>query len=442
MPNDSTILAQWAQYHVFGPWQWWIYDGILWATNPWSIIESIVAGTLKNFDKRQSYIRATAELLSIYGIDIIKDGGLWFLVTAQPRPIIRDYQLLLDIDTIVGDKLYEIGIAWGYGKKLPDNQLTQIQTLIKNNSGEWKLFMTNPVIDDSLTSTQILALLVRINNRFKNSLVLWSINWNETINVWSSQISTVDINKDFFISMKNHYACTRIGTSWKSCSSSFATFKKNIKNITDTFKTKWPKKSREKIKKASKRLATRALQITNQTDWDFYKKSIDDYSQREQEILSSQWLTKRKWSAWDVIKWWLSSNIPRKISNTRWDIKWARQGIKNVSLSWSSYMSNLTKNLTSKNLQYLFSDNDSDYILNLPHSPQQVNIANNLQNIITEHQSALTIQINNTTSDSQEALWKTLFNIRIINNILYNNIREDIARTCELQCSNLWGTCR
>jgi hypothetical protein len=30
----------------------------------------------------------------------------------------------------------------------------------------------------------------------------------------------------------------------------------------------------------------------------------------------------------------------------------------------------------------------------------------------------------------------------VINNILYNNIKEDIARTCELQCSNLWWTCR
>jgi hypothetical protein len=106
-------------------------------------------------------------------------------------------------------------------------------------------------------------------------------------------------------------------------------------------------------------------------------------------------------------------------------------------LSGSSYINNLTKNITSQNLQYLFSSSNPDYILNLPHSPQQVNIVGNLQNIVTEHKSALTIQINNTTSDTQEALSKTLFHIRVINNILYNNIKEDIARTCELQCSNL-----
>jgi hypothetical protein len=442
LPNNSTILAQWAQYHVFGPWQWWVYDGILWSTNPWSIIENIVAWTLKNFDKRQSYLRATTELLGIYGIDIIKDGWLWFLVTSQPRPIVRDYQLLLDIDTIVGDKVYEIGIAWWYGKKLPDTQLTQIKTLIKNNSGDWKLFMSNPIIDDSLTSTQLLALLLRLNNRFKKILTLWGTLQDNIITVWGSAKTTVVLNTAYFSLLQEHYACTRIGTSWKSCSSSFATFKKNIKNITKTFKEKWPKQSREKIEKASKRLATRALQIwwATEENNNFYKKNIDDYSQREQEILSSQWLTKRTWLG--IPSGLLSSNIPRKMINTRSDINWTRQGIKNVSLSGSAYINNLTKNLTSQNLQYLFSGSNPDYILNLPHSPQQVNIASNLQTIITEHQSALTIQTKNTTSDTQEALSKTLFHIRVINNILYNNIKEDIARTCELQCSNLWWTCR
>jgi len=444
LPNNSTILAQWAQYNVFGPWQWWVYDGILWSTNPWSIVENIVAGTLKNFDKRQSYLRATTELLSIYGIDIIKDGWLWFLVTAQPRPIVRDYQLLLDIDTIVGDKLYEIGIAGWYGKKLPDEQFIQITTLIKNNSGEWKLFESNPTIEDALTSTQSLALLLRINNRFKKILTLWGTLQDNTITVWGSAKTEVKLNIEYFSLLQKHYDCTRIGTSWKSCSSSFATFKKNIKNITDTFKTKWPKQSREKIEKASKRLATRALQITNQTDWDFYKNNIDDYTQREQEILSSQWLTKRTW--W--LLWW---NMLRQIVNTWRDIKsWIdnlitkkKEKKKNSSQNNTDISNTNTQSEDKQKINIKSLDiSNPDYILYLPASPQQVNIASNLDNIITEHQSALTIQLNNTTSDTQEALSKTLFHIRVINTILYNNIKEDIARTCELQCSNLWWTCR
>ena len=93
--------------------------------------------------------------------------------------------------------------------------------------------------------------------------------------------------------------------------------------------------------------------------------------------------------------------------------------------------------MSIENLKYLFSSNKTDYILNVPASPQQYNITDNLKTIVTEHQDIIITQTNNTTSDTQEALSKTLFYIRVINNILYNNIREDIARTCELQCSNL-----
>lgn len=430
IPNNSTLQAQWAQYNVFWPRQWWVYNGMLWNINPWSLLGNIVAWTLKNFDKRQSYIRATLELLGIYGIDIIKDGWLWFIVSTQPWPIVRDYQLLLDIDTLVWDKLYEIGIAWWYGKSLPDNQLEQIKKLIKDNSGVWKLLATNPKIDESLTSTQSLALLLRINNRLKKILVLWGNIDDNTISVWWSSKTTIILNEDYFSSITERYKCTRIWFSGKSCSSNFATFKKNINSITETFKEKWPKESREKIETASKRLTTRALQVTNQIDWNFYQENITEYSQREAELLSIQWATKRTW-LW-IITGAISSNIPREISNTRADIAWAREHLKNTSLSGSSYM------------RTIFNQNDTNTNNNIeyPPSPQQINISNSLQDIVTEHQSVLITQINNTTSDTQEALSKTLFHIRIINNILYNNIKEDIARTCELQCSNLWWICR
>lgn len=433
IPNNSTLQAQWSQYNVFWPRQWWVYNGILWNTNPWSLLGNIVAWTLKNFDKRQSYIRATTELLSIYGIDIIKDGWLWFIVSAQPWPIVRDYQLLLDIDTVVWDKLYEIGIAWWYGKKLPNDQLNQIKTLIKNNSGEWKLLMTNPKIDDILTSTQSLALLLRINNRLKKILVLWGKIWDNIITVWGSSKTTVTLNEEYLSSISDRYKCTRIWSSGKSCSSSFATFKKNIKNITTTFKEKWPKQSREKIETASKRLATRTLQIwwATEENNNFYKNNIKDYSQRENELLSAQWLTKRN-NLW-ILTGALSSNIPRKINNTWWNITWAREGIKNTTLSGINYFSQQTiQNIISNNY-----DNSS-----LPESPQQMTISNKINSIIYLHQETIDIQLQKTTSDTQEAIGKTLFHIRLINNILQSNIKEDLARTCELQCSNLWGTCR
>jgi hypothetical protein len=443
LPNNSTLITQWRQYRVFWPRQWWVYNGILSSQNSSSILWNIVWGTLKNFDKRQSYIRATTELLGIYSAGILKDGWLGFLAASQPFAIIRDYQLLLDIDTLVGDKIYEIGIAWWYSKPLEDNQLTQIKTLIQNNSGKWKIFTENIDISDSLTSTQLLSLLLRLNNRFKKILVLWWWLPDSTITVWWWSKTIVELNEEYFSWLQQNYSCTRIGTSWKTCGSSFIVFKKNIKNIISWFGEKWPKQSLEKINIASKRLVTRALQITNQTDSDFYKNNIDDYTQREQELLSALWQTKRTWSLRSVIKWWLSSNIPRKLMNIYKETKWIINNIGSV-ISWIwSYTKDLTQNITSEKLKQLLSYPDrKEYILQLPASPQQSNITQLLRSISNEQTNIITTQINNTTSDTQEALSMTLTTIRIINTILYNNIREDIARTCELQCSNLWWICR
>ena len=294
LPNNSNLITKWNQYRVFWPWQWGVYNGILWSQTPSSIVWNIVMWTLKNFDKRQSYIRATTELLGIYGIDIIKDGWLGFLAASQPFAILRDYQLLLDIDTLVGDKIYEIGIAGWYSKALQEDQIAQVKTLLQNNSGKWKIFTDQIDVSDSLSSTQLLALLLRLSNRFKKVLVLWWLPTDNTITVWWWSKTQVKLNKDFFDILQKSYACTRIGTSWKTCGSSFAIFKSNIKSIVSWFVEKWPKQSLKKIDTASKRLATRALQITNQTESDFYKKNIDDYTQRESELLSAQWQKKEQ----------------------------------------------------------------------------------------------------------------------------------------------------
>lgn len=447
LPNNSNLKNKGAQYRVYWPRQWWVYNGILSSTNPGSIVENIVGWTLKNIDKKQSYIRANIELAGIYSFDIIKDGVLGFIVTAQPRPIIRDYQTLLDIDTTVSDKIYEIGIAGGYGKELSPEQLVAIKEIIQKNSGTTTgaLFLSNPVINNSLTSTQALAIIIRLNQRFKNSLVLWSINGNQQITVGNSNPSTVNVNDKLFVNMKQAYSCTRIWTPGiKSCSSNFATFKKNITNIVKNFKDNGPEKSREKIDTASKRLVTRALQVTNQTDSEFYKKNIEDYQQRENELLSAQWKTKRVWSVRNVIKGWGVSNIPRQIKNSIAEIKTTRKDAKSKLVSIIESTKNTTSTSFIDKIRSLLQKKPDpiDYALQLPTSAQQANIQTDLQEILDLHNQTLETKIATTTTDTQSALAKTLFQIRLINNILYKNIKEDIARTCELQCSNLGWVCR
>lgn len=440
LPSNSDLVWKWPEYRIFWPRQWGIYNGILSSVNPWSILSNIVAGTLKNFDKRQSYLRATTELIGIYGIDIIKDGWLWFAVASQPWPIVRDYQLLLDVDTLVWDKIYDIGVAWWYGKQLSEEQINAIRTIIINHTGTWtgKIF-TKQKIDSTTTSTQVLSLLLRTNNRFKKILTLWGKTRDNTILVWWSNQIDIDLNPLYFNALQTSYSCVRIGSSGKSCSSSFKKFKENINNIVKTFKEKWPAQSRKKIETASKRLATRTLQIgwADPNTNDFYKNNLEDYTQRETELLSAQGLTKRS-GLW-ILTWSLSVNLPRKeFSNMRKETTTLAKNITNTTVSWAQY---IAKTVDAWRKDNSWKNINTD-ITNLPATISQINIASDLDEIVNEQQSILTNQIIQSSTDTQEALAKTLFHIRVINTILYNNIKEDIARTCELQCSNLWGVCR
>lgn len=429
--GNTTLVANWTKYQVFWPRQWWVYNWIMTSYNPSSILWNIVAGTLKNFDKRQSYIKTTADLLSMYSIDILVDWWMWFLVSAQPRPIIRDYQLLLDIDTIVWDKIYDIGIAWWYNRLLTAEQISTIKNIFDNNTGPWKIFEQKINISNNLSSTDILHAILRLNSRYKKWLTLWSKKFDTTIKLWSNK--DLIINQSHLDNLVNSYSCVRIGKASKSCSSSFKIFKENIKNISNSFKEKWPKQSRTKIETASKRLATRALQIIGQTDNEFYKKNSEDYITREQEILSSQpWgqiLEKRSWF-W-IITWAISSNISRTISSDRSRVITSRNNAKNIYTELTQSL--FTKQHTPPNIT-----TNSNY----PPSPQEIMISYELESIVQEHAKIKENNLKTSTTDSQYIIAQTFRHIRIINNTLQDKIKEDIARTCELQCSNLWWICR
>ena len=431
---NSVLVANGNKYQVFWPRQWWIYNGIMTSYNPSSILGNIVAGTLKNFDKRQSYIKATADLLSIYSIDILVDWGMGFLVSAQPRPIVRDYQLLLDIDTMIWDKIYDIGIVWWYGKSLTTEQLSNIKNIFDNNTWPWNIFEQKINISNNISSTELLHAILRLNSRYKKWLTLWSKNFDTTIRLWSNP--DIIINSSHLEDLVNSYKCVRIWQASKSCASSFKIFKENIKNITTSFKEKWPKQSREKIETASKRLATRSLQLIGQTDNEFYKKNSEDYITREQEILSSQpWgqiFEKRNW-LW-ILTWAISSNIWRTISNDRSRVVNSWNNAKNIYSELSKKSPFIdqqknTANIPNINIKY-------------PPSPQEITINYDLETIINEHAQIKENNLKASTTDSQYIIAETLRHVRIIHSILEDKIKEDVARTCELQCSNLWWTCR
>ena len=427
--DKKDLMSRWSTYNVFWPWQWGNYNGILVDKNPSGIIQSIVLWTLKNLDKRQSQLRATTEILSIYTMDIVLDGALWFLVASQPWPIMRDFQYLLDIDTLISDKIYDLWAMGVQGKQLTTQERATIIGIIESNSGPWKLLEDDYNLDPALNTTEVLRLLLRINTRNKKALTLSTTDKDNTIKVGKS---TFTLSEKNFLNLVENYRCVRI-LNTNSCWWSFANFKKSIDNITKSFIETWPKQSRDRINTAYKKLLSRGKIIMNK---DIDEKQLKEYLIREHELISSRGdgasLVKRSW--WWILTGLVQVNIPREIWETWKEIitSWgiagnARTTTKKIIKKENMPENNLT-NKQEKSLAYPLT------------TPQSV-ISDELKEVMRQHQEASLQQLKVNTQDSQDQLQKIAYRLRIINDVLSTSIKDDLTRTCNLQCSNLWWVC-
>ena len=165
----ATQIRAW-NYRIYGPWQGGLYGSIInnTSSSP-NIYKNIVGGTLRNLDQKQSMLRTTSELLGIYGKDMITDGSLGIVAVSQPRPIVRDYQKLLDIDSMIGDKVFEVGIAWGFYRTLSKDTINEIQSILENHTGEWKLFK-QVKLNPKTTTSNILKAMMALNHKYKNGI--------------------------------------------------------------------------------------------------------------------------------------------------------------------------------------------------------------------------------------------------------------------------------
>ncbi len=425
-------LATWYGYNTFWPRQWGIYNTIMWDYSPSFLIQSVVMGTLKNIKRRQSHLKATAEVLSIYTRDIVKDWSLSVVNSAQPWPILRDYQYLLDIDNGVSNKIYDLGTAGLQWAQLTKEQRKRLLEVLKKNTWDGKLIASEKdyTLTSNTTTTDILRSLLHINARFKRAVSL------STTKVRSTSTKGIDltISQVFLQAIIDDYTCVRIGKADKSCWWDFGKFKENIITIVESFVESWPKQSRERIKRASKKLLTRGKLVL----WidKINEKDKEKYLQKENDLINSRWdgkpLIKRTWR-W-ILTGAISSNIPRTARDNRKSIaQWGqqintvRQDIKNDNTP-SPVLEDLTKSQKKS--------------LDVTTSPQQVRISSGiLADIIKDHQQAKVQQLNVSTFDSQEALSKITYNIRVINDLLSTTVKSDLTRVCNLQCSNLWWIC-
>ena len=166
------------------------------------------------------------------------------------------------------------------------------------------------------------------------------------------------------------------------------------------------------------------------------ERNLKEYLVKENELITSRGdgstLVKRS-GRW-ILTGALSSNIPRQV----WS---AWKSILSESEKANTLRNNAKDILKPDTIPTNNLSNKQEKLLDYPLSTPQTVIKNELFLVLTNHQQSKTQQLNVNTQDSQEALQKIAYRIRIINDLLSTNIKKDLTNTCNLQCSNLWWIC-
>lgn len=439
--SPDKILNRWGSYHIFWPWQAGVYSGNVPNKLSSNFIDSIIGGTLRNLDRRQSSLRASTELLSIYAWITLNDGILWLLIIYQPRPLVRDYEYLLDLDSKIWEKISQLGAMGMQWKILNEKERTELIKLLKQHTWPGKLFTQDATLDSALSVSDVLRFLFSLNHLNKHTLTVWWTPKIDTITVWNSSFFPAS---DYYANISKAYKCARLlskdseGKRKSSiCSTNFTNFKQSINNITKSFVESGPQQSLETITKASQKLMMRGKIIMGADQ--LKEQQRQEYLQREQELISSQShgeLIKRTGRN-NIIKGAISSNIIRTIKNPKhWET------LTTIVQQWKQARTTIQESLSSSPSNTNTLSNAQKKLLSQQATPSQQRIGNTLHSIAQQHFHEKTQQLTISSDDSQEIIEHITRNIRQINDIIANHIKNDLSRTCSLQCSNLWGICR
>lgn len=463
--SNPANTVQWG-YKIYGPWQWGVYGAFQNSLAPYpSIVEEVVAGTLRTLDYQQSSLRSIAIVMGIYGKDILTDGARGLAVVAQPWPIVRDYQKLLNLDTLMTDKLFDLGQAWGLQKPLTETARKSIINVLSLQQGSKSLFQEQTAaitIESKATPYHVIQLLLRINRRMKNMVTAGRNPTDLDISIKNDTIFT-QINPWFWTGLQAEYACTRIANN--ACTQQRKDMTSRIASITTWFIDAGPKDARETIKRSLTRLKTKTQDLV----WDDENISAAnraDYEAREQELINAMWF-KKHLSLDTGLNF--SASLPRDFQDMKQTVKDRLNDITSYRYTLDANNNNSSKrgktnadtlitqiyHMDSKGVQqsnepwviwsilsWLWWDKQST-----PLSQRQLAILSSLQEAEAYHYTAMNEQAIASTDDSQLLLASLLGSIRYIKKNIYDpsdkeTIYENIARICEAQCKNLWWICR
>lgn len=425
--------------------------------------------------KLQSILAVSAVFTDLTNRGGVKDVAWWFIILTKGKIFLRDYKTLMEVDTMISDKKYELWL-WGWRTdEVWEINGAMFQKIIDKYGPQWEgLFVQGTTINQYATYRQITTLMMRMNSSLKVFLAtpgLWTWQFKSEFTKTKLINSSPDIhilfNKDMINAMWAEYQC-----AWDvKCDDTLSKFFSNISKIWKTFGS-WATDALKTITDATKRFSLAM--------WGGWWKSTTPeekaaMQKKNQELLRSQFWLKTK----AATTWWFGLKnyrdqfdaASKKLSDGWKDMQtdlWENNQRAAMFARGSGSMTTAERRAAAKEVNKEVADLKSTLHNDVNSQTKSVitlveALGGNVTVDVSQYadikasMDALYVQaadmnesaIVSDNSDVTYPFFQVLEIVRTtIDQVIWNrnsqdknNLINNLWNACEAQCANLWGKC-
>lgn len=273
----------------------------------------------------ESVITTTALIISPRKVAWLDNYFYWFMLMFKNKVFPRDYKKILDMESRISDKIFELWLWGWYLEKINEKNTNDIKKILEKYKEKWLL--SNYYISKDITYRNVVDQANSITSKLKNFLATNStkqflkLNGNLTLNINTEKLKNLD----------SAYQCSN------QCNETLTTLWNSVNDINETMKS-WVKNSSQAISKSIKKFKEEIWWIKK--------------SNMFKEIIQTNWLTGTE----ENIQWiWEADKMNKKDTKTSQSIKDKKTEIQSQTTTWRD-----TKSLIRNSILWIIASNQED----------------------------------------------------------------------------------
>lgn len=243
--------------------------------------ESLAGQALKVFyltsARSATALITSAFLFELSALSTLADSSVGLTVLFHDRPIVRDWAKLLEIERNLNQSAYYLGKVWEITKTI--TKAEQLRSLLKSYEDKG-LFQDTATFPSSITYTDLITNLVRLNLAVKAFLAYGSVQPLEQRKFWWSTITLSPVRLE---KITSDYHCVRWNAGFK-CNTSWKRLLQNFQSLLQSTEHQG-EKSWNQISQSWKNLVQALGTFPQEFSANLKGKSSDAYLTEREKIL-------------------------------------------------------------------------------------------------------------------------------------------------------------